>query len=348
MNRVLLCAVHLVMASCICHAQVKSGPAIGRYSIVDIGTLGGKKSWANCVNDRGQVVGSALTIEGVSHAFLYERGTIKQLDDAGRFGCQALGINRQGQVVGAVSVTLKSNEVTFVGFVYRNGKLKRMGTLGGTSSWVYAVNDKGVAIGDAYDAHHYKHAVIFHNGKARDLGTFGGAQGEANGINAQGDVVGGADTARSDTHAFLLSHSRMADLGTLGGRVSHAYGVNSARLVVGSAQLRNGYYHAFEYKTGKMHDIGTLGGEESQAASVNRTGTIVGTSDMPDGTRRAFKYERGVMRDLNTAIDRREGWTLTNALSISDNGYIVGVGVHNGLEHGYLLSPVIPKAARHN
>ncbi|CAN5271702.1 hypothetical protein BH23CHL1_BH23CHL1_17390 [soil metagenome] len=41
-----------------------------RYTVTDLGTLGGSFSRANALNDAGQVTGEAETATGESHAFL--------------------------------------------------------------------------------------------------------------------------------------------------------------------------------------------------------------------------------------------------------------------------------------
>ena len=46
------------------------------YDIVDLGTLGGSRSSAYGINNRGQVVGVAETADGDLHAFLWNSGTM--------------------------------------------------------------------------------------------------------------------------------------------------------------------------------------------------------------------------------------------------------------------------------
>jgi probable HAF family extracellular repeat protein len=42
-----------------------------RYSVTDLGTLGGGTSKAYGINSKGQVTGQAVTAGGVFHAFVY-------------------------------------------------------------------------------------------------------------------------------------------------------------------------------------------------------------------------------------------------------------------------------------
>ncbi len=45
------------------------------------------------------------------------------------------------------------------------------------------------------------------------------------------------------------------------------------------------------------------------------------------------------MQDLNNLIPQNSGWSLQDAFSVNDNGQIAGVGVLNGQERGFLLTP---------
>jgi len=73
----------------------------------DLGTLGGFQSWGHAVNDSGQVVGTSLTTgDAAYHAFLYDGGTMYDLNDlvadppAGFPLWQVVNINNFGQIVG--------------------------------------------------------------------------------------------------------------------------------------------------------------------------------------------------------------------------------------------------------
>jgi probable HAF family extracellular repeat protein len=74
--------------------------------MVDIGTLGGRSSGANEVNNHGVVVGYANTLHGDNHAFIYENGIMTDLNalngiaGTGWTLTDAQDINNRGQIVG--------------------------------------------------------------------------------------------------------------------------------------------------------------------------------------------------------------------------------------------------------
>lgn len=73
--------------------------------IHDLGTLGGHSSWANDINNAGVIVGEALLKDGTRHAFIFENGTMRDLNDLLPAGSgwvleRALAISENGRIVG--------------------------------------------------------------------------------------------------------------------------------------------------------------------------------------------------------------------------------------------------------
>jgi probable HAF family extracellular repeat protein len=67
-----------------CYAENASAPQRGfifeNGLMKDLGTLGGDTTYPTAINNQGQVVGWALTSKGTTHAFLWENGTIVDLN----------------------------------------------------------------------------------------------------------------------------------------------------------------------------------------------------------------------------------------------------------------------------
>jgi probable HAF family extracellular repeat protein len=86
-------------------AFISHAAAEQQYTITDLGTLGGMRSYATAINNSGQVVGyadtSASNNDEARHAFLYSGGTMSDLGALGGIGSRANGINDLGQVVGS-------------------------------------------------------------------------------------------------------------------------------------------------------------------------------------------------------------------------------------------------------
>ncbi len=139
----------------------------GRYTLIDVGTLGGPNSsfqaGAPVVNDKGTATGWADTPEfdpdlgiPVFHAFKWKKGVLTDLGalpGGSISGSQA--INSRG-VISGFSTTGIVDPVfgsEFVATLWRaNGQIVDLGTLGGARSIAVAMNDRGQVVGAATNA----------------------------------------------------------------------------------------------------------------------------------------------------------------------------------------------------
>jgi probable HAF family extracellular repeat protein len=85
----------------------------------DLGTLGGRTSWAYGINDAGVVVGLSDKANGDTVAFIYENGTMKDLNTLAGTGTNiklqsAAAINNSGQIVGNMRIESAVEEHGFL------------------------------------------------------------------------------------------------------------------------------------------------------------------------------------------------------------------------------------------
>lgn len=293
--------------------------------IIDLGTLGGAESAAGAVNDRGQVVGGALN--AVPDPFNSLMGSFN-------------GVNC---FMGALP-----NPTEARAFLWQNGVMHDLGTLGGPDAVAYFINDRSQVVGQSFtsDTPNPSSGVptmdpfLWQSGHMVDLGTLGGTSGTPNWINANGQVIGTSNLAGDQTHhAFLWNQGKLRDLGTLGGANSEAFFVNESADVVGRADFSptDSHHHAFLWKGGVMTDLGTLGGyPNSTAYGVNNQDQVIGDYGGDHG----FLWENGTIYDLTSLLTPGTDIRVAAAAFINNRGEIYGTGeLPNGDTHVILLEP---------
>jgi probable HAF family extracellular repeat protein len=283
-----------------------------------LGHMGGSPpdSYAEAVNDLGQVIGSGWAGFEFHPAFTLSNGLFgpgSDMGPPGNWNSYGFDINNRGQlVVGGSRIRQDDRSYSF------------------RTSGLHPVDP-------ATD----------------DLGTLGGPLTNAQGINASGQVVGGSTLSDGVTwHAYRTApdapiNPATDDLGGLGGDYSQALAINDIGQVVGSATLPNGNEHAFRTAPGAAinpltDDLGTLG-LRGRATDINNSGVAIGYSEVSVEVWHAFvSFPGEPMADLNALlVNPIPGAVLINAYGLNDSGRIVGeMLLGNGTTRAFLLTPV--------
>jgi probable HAF family extracellular repeat protein len=348
----------------------------------NLGTLpGGQYSGTTWISGNGLIVGLAengatdpLTGFPEMRGALWRGNGIVDLGTLdGGYETFAFAVNNRGQVVGAATNTISDPFSPFGAqlraFLWQEGVMQDLGTLGGPEADALLLNERGQAAGYSFPnttansnngpcpASVPTQEPFFwdkHSGMI-DIGNFGGTCGLANALNNRGQVAGQSYLDGNTTaHAFLWDKKgspQLRDLGTLGGDNASGEWLNDAGEVVGYADVPNPpgctgltcVHHGFLWKNGKMTDLGTLGSDPcSRALSINSSGQIVGLTIAVCGGNptHGFLWENGGPAvDLNTLVTGAD-MTLTTPVYINDSGEIVGNGVlPNGNTHAFVLVP---------
>jgi probable HAF family extracellular repeat protein len=353
--------------------------------LTDLGTLAaGWSSSAFWISGNGLIVGNSQNgqidpLVGVpeTRAVLWQKGGITDLGTLeGGYESFGAAVNNGGQVVGDALNTIPDPFCLLApgfcttqtrAFLWQNGAMQDLGTLGGPDAIAALVNERSQIAGQSYTNSTPNPVTglptldpfLWQNGTMLDLGTLGGTFGFPTALNKRGQVVGQSNLAGDLIfHPFLWTKSRgMQDLGTFGGDTGTTQWINDAGEVVGKADLPGSppqNHDAFLWKDGVLTDLGTLPGDScSLAYQVNSRGQVVGTSEdqalclVPTGEH-AFLWEHGgPMVDLNTLIPPGSALQLVFAFAINDRGEIAGIGVPPGCSpqdvdtcgHAYVLIP---------
>ena len=287
--------------------------------IIDLGTLRGNDSRAFAINGEGQIVGGALndvpdpfSMPGLgqqARAFLWQKGAMRDLGTLGGPDAFASLINDRGQVVGVSYPDTNPTSTCFMGFpltthpfLWQNGTMVDLGTLGGTCAGPAKLNNRGQVAGTSNLAGDLTfHPFLWDGETLKDLGTLGGSAGFGNSLNEAGDVVGAAATTGDEAaHAFFWRNGVMTDLGTINDDPC------------------------------------------SVAHAINARGQVVGaTFDCDQTELHGFLWQHGgPMIDLNAFVPPGSDLVVTDGEDINDRGEIAGSGLlPNGDFHAIVLIP---------
>jgi probable HAF family extracellular repeat protein len=131
------------------------GTSLGEAFVDNLGTftdLHVNNACPTGINNSGQVAGFTANNNGYQ-AFIYSNGAMTPLGFLGSStgsgldnGSAATAINNSGDVVGS-SGTMPGDDPPIHAFLYDNGTMTDLGTLGGSYSFANAVNDSGEVVG---------------------------------------------------------------------------------------------------------------------------------------------------------------------------------------------------------
>ena len=327
-----------------------------QYQIYDIGVIdvGDTASQGFGVSHGGIAVGRSIRTGG-SQAFTWtlSGGIVGLPNLSGRSHAVSNSANDNDIVVGTAATTLFGSSRLPV--IWQNGAVSQLPlppgeTLGDANS----VNASSVAVGSV-DAGSLQRGAIY-TGAGGAIITQTTSTGcffvTAFGINDSGRVVGqGIDpqnAARNVGIVYDIGQNMAFEVGALPGlNGALAFGVSNAGYVVGSSMLNQGSGLPFIWSDqGGMVAIPLASGtSQGSARAVNSAGWVVGNDSSAFSI--PFLYDGTNTYRLADLIPPGSGWDLSmntssSALGISEDGVIVGTGVHNGETHAYAMVPVGP------
>lgn len=303
-----------------------------RGTLTDLTTLPGANNSplaARAINNAGIILGDGLivnrSIAYPNQAFIVNGGTVSDLGIVGREFCRdscpdmrSIGMNNSGQVLYSFNF---SDFQPFTPSYVQNLDGARRNVFGGNLAT--AINDSGQIVGSSYAG-----------------GRRGPGQGllDQNGVTTQLSAAGYCSPFSSQCFGFS--------------QPILARDINDQGIVIGAGPIdpaRGAPLHALIWTDPAGNPIGqnlgTLGGLSSDQAiaslanSINNTGEIVGYAFSPNGEQRAVIWQNGVLVDLNDRIPLGSGWRLSSAFQINNQGQIIGTGLIQGQEQGFLLTP---------
>jgi probable HAF family extracellular repeat protein len=324
MRHQLLSASCLIAGVLVAHAGAV--PAVSRYVIVDLGTLGGSQTEPAALNEHGEVTGWSRTSANAQHAFLFSNGRMRDLGTLGGDSSRGTAINDAGEVVGTAATRTNSHA-----FLYGAGRMHDLGTIAGDYSEASAINAAGQVTGVSSTADGRIRGFLYSEGSMIDLGSLGGLaplpwqqrDSEGRAINAWGQITGYAYTALGRPHAFVYTPGAVEPMKDIPPMPTPYYSESQGIAIndLGHVMLHENvdfYISTYLFiDDTHRHNIGILPyGHDVRGLALNNSDQIAGTQTderPPSGLgTHGFVYSDGVLTEL-TAYPGGGATALNNA-----------------------------------
>jgi probable HAF family extracellular repeat protein len=280
------------------------------------------------------------------------------------------GINDLGEAVGYSETAEKDpngedlcgfgTHLECVPFLWREGHMSALPTLGGINGWANAINNREQIVGFAEDGaldstcgdtvtnNRIALPALWERGNVEALPLAGSSDkdGLAHGINDRGQAVGYSGNC-SEAHAVVWKDKTVFPLKDYG-VFSSAYAINNSGQIVGQIGSAEGYFAAVwpQGADGEVKSLKLLPGDSAAfATGINNRGQVVGsTFDSNGDWSHGFIWQHDVITDLNTVIPDDSNLLIIAASNINELGQISGMatvqnGPHKGEIHAFLLTP---------
>lgn len=362
------------------------------YTLTLLPSLGGTHSRGNSINNAGWVSGySQLEGNQYRHATLWSAGGPTDLGTLGNPQTSKNSNivwpvkNTRGLLVGvsqtdapdpwgenwscsAFFPAATATGFKCVGFVWENGSMRSLPTLGGTHGFAAAANNHGQIVGWAENRVRdstctppqiFQFRAVVWGPDGRQITELpvlpGDTSSAATAINDSGQIVGISGTcddavgSATAAHAVIWENGAATEIPNFGGAEWNTpTAINQHGVVVGfSDHTGDLITEAFIWsRSTGLQGLGFLDGHGfSEAFGVNEQRQVVGLSCTAQVTGcRAFLWTNGAMLDLNDLVALPPGVVLTHAMDINDAGAITGRAFDSNT--GELLAYVaVPAAA---
>jgi probable HAF family extracellular repeat protein len=281
------------------------------------------------INDRGQSLWEEVQ-EGRLIGSVYDGATRTNII-AGIGDTRAASMNNRGQVVGSYGLDYDSYQA----FLYSDGQIKELGTLGGGQSLATHVNDSGLIAGTSRTASGASHAFYYSEQTGMvDLGTLGGQNSNVSDVDAAGRILGYSQVATGEWRNFVYENGKMTMLVNANGWLVREFNPNGGYM---------GVFYPDEFgppTTFLADDRGQVSTpyDLDSIEDIDSRGYAIGWNEHSDGVLAAPYGPQWTLGELTGD----PGWTYMFVVrDVNSSGQIIGMGCRGATGcYGVRLDPV--------
>ena len=310
------------------------GPKPARYTVTDLGTLGGANSFAYSINNAGMVSGGA-NIPGQNDfvaqtGFLWNRGQLFNLGTLGGSSMGSAASANGGVAMLSETATPDPDNEDFCEFgthrqclaaVWRNGQITVLQPLpGGNNSEAFFMNSSGEVVGTSeIDKPDLTCALPF------QVRRFEAVKWSLRGVPTPLHPLAG------DTVSFAFTSNDAGQVVGLSGLCSN--------VTIPSFLTPSAPHAVLWHADGTAQNLGnpTGGAGDNVAVGINNLGQVTVNSVMLAGTVHAFVWTGGSLHDLSTYPEDSPVTVAPCCNNINDRGQIVGFSFDSNFNQRALL-----------
>ncbi|MFG6447824.1 PEP-CTERM sorting domain-containing protein [Roseateles sp. BYS180W] len=363
----------LLLCGGMASAMAQTAPV---YRIIDLGQINPSTAYGTqgmAVSSTGNyaVARTLDDVTGASVAFSTVIGsnTLTPLVNVSVGGVQrkveiAYGVNTSGTAVGASYGSLNLYGARPIAWdAQGQARQLELNAASGNVGVANGINNAGIIVGGVNSAAARRAQIWDANGNALSVApdALGRNMSEARAINDSGLVVGrGNDPANAARNVAMVHdmNSGVTQEIVIGGAANGGQpsAVSNSGLVVGSMTMNQATVGAFMWSANAgLRVLTPLAGTTNfRATGVNDTGWVVGSSDL-GGTSQPWLFDGSSTYALFSLVSNgaSDGWdfspptdgplpTFASAMSIAQDGTVVGTAIRNGAAHGYAMVLTTP------
>lgn len=240
-------------------------------TLTDLGTAGGGFSYANDINNLGDIVGASLLADQTTmHACIWRNWNVLDLGTLGGINSQAYAINDAGRIVGWADTPGGGAPHGFVFATDQGGNVTSridIGTLNGSWSYAYGVNNLNQVVGTS------GRAFLWQGGVLTDLNSLlapgsGWKLASAHAITDAGQIAGYGQNPQGFPHGFVM----FPVLASVADAKALADGASTGL----QSMIVTATFDGFFYAENVSRTMGIRVAKANHALSVGQTVTISG------------------------------------------------------------------------
>jgi uncharacterized membrane protein len=243
----------------------------------------------NDVNSSQWIVGFYLPVGGFDHGYIQKGKTYKTIEPPQVLSSYLSGINDLGAMVGGYCDSSCNPRSAQHGFLYENGKYKKIDyPLAGTSIALEGINNLGQIVG-GYCPGLFScpggflpsaHAFLLDHGSYTTLDFPAATATQANAINDSGSIVGSYLDAALAGHAYLYQGGVFSRLDFPNSLWTVATGINNVGTVSGYYADPSVIVHGFIYRNGTFKRIDVAGAFSTSLGGISNTGDVTAAASV--------------------------------------------------------------------